>query len=1329
MKKKMLRRAAATVLSAAIVTGALPVDYSAPGKTAGVITAAAADQISEGKIYLLGDTIDSGDVRCIVDDQKSTISTIGKFKLGTPQYDASNNQWIFTAESEALKLTGDASEIPDGIICTGGSGDQDDPYAFEVYFRSAVTFDANGGTGSMDKVWLEEDVFTFPECGFTAPEGYEFDHWELGGKSYQVDGAVTVSGTEIAKACWREVAEEPAVISFDATGGSGEMSPETLPAGTDKYILPECTFTAPDGCVFAGWEAGSSVKQPGEEIDISGSVTVRAVWNELRVVSFDATGGSGVMSPVTLPAGKDKYILPKCTFTAPDGCVFAGWEAGTSVRQPGEEIDISGSVTVRALWNELYVVSFDANGGEGEMSPVTLSAGTDKYTLPECTFTAPEYCVFDHWSYNGTDYAPEDEITLTGSATISAEWRELPVVIYESGLHGTGAMDTVVLDDATDEYELPDFGFEPDEGYMFEYWYVDGYGALTPGDIIEIDGITRVIACWTEGTIVRFNANGGTGTMPAVYRPRGEYVLPECRFTAPEHMRFKCWSWPDLDKPGVEYTGNVGQPINLGKRTTVLSPKWEELPAITFDPAAGTGEMEKLYADETTMKCTLPECEFTPPEGYLFDYWYSNDFGSKKPGDSVTLNRAVTVKAVWKQQKIAYFSANGGTGEMAPMYPDDTTRKLTLPDCEFTPPEGFVFDHWYSDAFGSGKPGDTVTVNYTISTIKPEWKELAFVQFDANGGSGSMDVWKGYKGDEYTLPQCTLEPPARTTFRTWLIEDNKNPGVFYEHKPSTTITLGGGTTVLKADWIDFATVVFDPAEGSGTMENIELDGVVQTCSLPECTFEAPEGMVFVGWEFDGSLGLQPGNTINAGSGENVVTAMWRRRPVVSFSPGTQGTGTMDDVVLRTDPAKYYLPVCTFGHPDDYRFDGWFFGNYTYLPDQYIDVDSGTHIVTALWKKLNVITFDANGGSGSMDKEYLETSVSTYKLPECSFTPPEKKEFDKWELVTADSSSFFAPGQTVSVSDNFTLKAVWKDIAPSFTTNSMILEGSIILTFAVDMGSMEKDYYDLAYVEFNVNGTTQKAYWKDSIKKSDNEYKFKCRLNSISMADDVTAVLHYFDADGTEKTVTTVRNAESYLEKFNDSYSEVLWSLIKSINDFGYYMQRYLDLHSVGEWTLGVDHTAMKKAYVSAAEFEAKKEHYLDELGSMQKEEDIVSADIDRINFSLVLDSDTAINVKIAPNASYTAKPRVTVNGKSAAVSKIDGRWQVTIPDIPAHRLGEKFTVKITTTHGTSTFVVSAMTYAYLAMQSNTDTETFNAMCALYEYWKATVAYNKAVNNR
>ena len=72
------------------------------------------------------------------------------------------------------------------------------------------------------------------------------------------------------------------------------------------------------------------------------------------------------------------------------------------------------------------VVSFAAGGGTGMMASVTGVLG--EYTLPECSFTAPEGMRFKAWSVGGVEKAAGDTIDITANTTITAVWEEIPHV-------------------------------------------------------------------------------------------------------------------------------------------------------------------------------------------------------------------------------------------------------------------------------------------------------------------------------------------------------------------------------------------------------------------------------------------------------------------------------------------------------------------------------------------------------------------------------------------------------------------------------------------------------------------------------------------------------------------------------------------------------------------------------------------------------------------------------------------------------------------------------------------------------------------------------------
>ena len=67
-----------------------------------------------------------------------------------------------------------------------------------------MTFDANGGTGTMDKKTGVSGEYTLPESTFTAPDGKEFKCWKIGDDEKNAGDKITVSSDITVKAVWKD---------------------------------------------------------------------------------------------------------------------------------------------------------------------------------------------------------------------------------------------------------------------------------------------------------------------------------------------------------------------------------------------------------------------------------------------------------------------------------------------------------------------------------------------------------------------------------------------------------------------------------------------------------------------------------------------------------------------------------------------------------------------------------------------------------------------------------------------------------------------------------------------------------------------------------------------------------------------------------------------------------------------------------------------------------------------------------------------------------------------------------------------------------------------
>lgn len=146
-------------------------------------------------------------------------------------------------------------------------------------------------------------------------------------------------------------------------------------------------------------------------------------------MTFDPNGGSGVVFTQISVAFAEGLYFPSCPFTPPVGKVFDYWcteSSGTDnerlKKYPGYNAGSNNSdATYYAIWKDLFTVSFNANGGEGEIDDILVPDGQSIETLPDGSgLTAPEGKVFGGWATTDSalvadvtaPYTPADDTTL-----------------------------------------------------------------------------------------------------------------------------------------------------------------------------------------------------------------------------------------------------------------------------------------------------------------------------------------------------------------------------------------------------------------------------------------------------------------------------------------------------------------------------------------------------------------------------------------------------------------------------------------------------------------------------------------------------------------------------------------------------------------------------------------------------------------------------------------------------------------------------------------------------------------------------------------------------
>ena len=310
----------------------------------------------------------------------------------------------------------------------------------------------------------------------------------------------------------------------------------------------------------------------------------------------------------------------------------------------------------------------------------------------------------------------------------------------------------------------------PDPGYQWTGTTVtdkagnvisrDQFSFLMPDkDVI----VTSTFEQTTQDVTIYFDPGvGGSGTMPSQTVPKGNYKLPDCTFTPPQGKEFKAWSLA-----GVEH--KPGDTINVIANIT-LTALWKDKTVapstvtITFDGNGGQWHMDPKTVDRGSLY-ELPGCSFIAPDNTKeFDAWSINGV-RKNPGDKITVNDNIIVKALWKNKAapqpteytITSFTGTGGS-VTADKQKAAENGQVTL---TVNTNAGYILERiWLEDSGGTeiqevNISSKSFTMPAKDVVIKATFKEIPKTQFDitveqTSGGNVTIDgnKTKAVEGEE-----------------------------------------------------------------------------------------------------------------------------------------------------------------------------------------------------------------------------------------------------------------------------------------------------------------------------------------------------------------------------------------------------------------------------------------------------------------------------------------------------------------------------------------------------------------------------------------------------
>ena len=563
--------------------------------------------------------------------------------------------------------------------------------AYDIGAKSAAehgSFFAWGETQPKDKYSWENYKYAAPRKEYGGDtrafdDEYEMTKYNIDGGSEYYDGKTTL-----------ELMDDAAHMAW---GGNWRMPT----ADECEELLEKCEWTWTEYLGMGGYDVkgpnGNRIFLPKLEI---GQPTPQLINTSLNRWSS------------SVRTGKNAYRL--------DG------DGGDNVHYRCE------GLFVRAVWGKnlpkFFILSFDANGGEGTMPAQTFEAGVSQ-AIATNVFTRSGY-YFVGWNTSpdgsGTTYTDGQEITLSEGLILYAQWKLFTPTYVDLGLSVKWATCNV--------------GATSPEGYG-DYF---AWGEIAPKD--EYSWATYKYCKGSETSLIKYNTSSDYGTVDN--KTTLEFTDDAARVNWGGKWRMPTKAEQDELRNNCTWTWTTQSGVNGYKVTSNTNGNSIFLPATGYRNGTYVGNVGStgMY-----WSSSLDSSEPSRAGRLSFDSSVEGvNVNSKGPFRGC----GRTVRAVFSEYDTPStfvtlsFDANGGEGTMAAQLFEAGISQAIAANT-FTR-DGYVFNGWNTAANGSGTSytdKQSITISQDI-TLYAQWESAG----GSGGGSSTSGTENGHDYVDLGLP-------------------------------------------------------------------------------------------------------------------------------------------------------------------------------------------------------------------------------------------------------------------------------------------------------------------------------------------------------------------------------------------------------------------------------------------------------------------------------------------------------------------------------------------------------------------------------------------------
>lgn len=391
-------------------------------------------------------------------------------------------------------------------------------------------------------------------------------HWSVNSSGKLSITAFVGSGYQV----WIAVARKYKIVC-QRNDGSGASS-----VRYGQTTLPTLTR---QGFRFDGWYSastgGTKIGDGGSAYTPTADITIYAHWTQILAISFNANGGTGAPSSVSVAAG-GQWTCPS-TIPTKSNSNFAGWAESSSATpsevayNPGGSYPApSADLVLYAVWvAEVGVIVYNPMGGAMQETSKVVDVGSAYGTLPTPTMSGWTFAGWFTAETGGAQVTSATVMQSAGNVVIYARWAGPPPTSYvffdaNGGTAAEHALDPRTIAEGSAIGTLPTV---TRENWTFTGWKNAVTGAdITATTVMEMVDI-YAIAEWSRSShTITFDPDGGT--------------LPQDTETVYDGEAFG--SLPIPQKDGNNFVGWFTEggdkvlPSSVPEDDTELQARWED---------------------------------------------------------------------------------------------------------------------------------------------------------------------------------------------------------------------------------------------------------------------------------------------------------------------------------------------------------------------------------------------------------------------------------------------------------------------------------------------------------------------------------------------------------------------------------------------------------------------------------------------------------------------------------------------------------------------------------------------------------------------------------